>query len=87
MGVTCIVYSAQPTVEEAATKWISHSKDKDISDSAAIDFHPSELLDIIARNGHSLPVNLKNELIEKTKMDNTNWLYEHLVCIPSSVIK
>ena len=64
VGATCIIYSAQPTVEEAATKWISHSKDKDIFDSAAIDFHPSELLDIIARNGHSLPVNLKNELIE-----------------------
>tara|TARA_B100000787_G_C16170469_1_gene286220 strand:- start:312 stop:1463 length:1152 start_codon:yes stop_codon:yes gene_type:complete len=24
---------------------------------------------------------------QKTKMDNTNWLYEHIVCIPSSVIK
>jgi dTDP-4-amino-4,6-dideoxygalactose transaminase len=24
---------------------------------------------------------------QKTKMDNTNWLYERLVCIPSSVIK
>ncbi len=64
VGATCILYSAQPTVEEAAAKWISHSKDRDISDGAAIDFHPSELLDIIARNGHSLPLALKNELIE-----------------------
>ena len=50
MGVTCIVYSAQPTVEEAATKWISHSKDRASFDGAAIDFHPTELLDIIAKN-------------------------------------
>ncbi|SVC47376.1 uncharacterized protein METZ01_LOCUS300230, partial [marine metagenome] len=64
MGVTCIIYSAQPTVEEAATKWISHSKDRSISDGAVVDFHPTELLDIIAKNGHSLSENEKNELIE-----------------------
>ena len=64
MGMTCIVYAAPPTVKEAATKWISHSKDIARFDGAAIDFHPTQLLDIIARNGHSLSEDVKNELIE-----------------------
>lgn len=64
LGMACMAFSAQVTVEEAASKWISHSKSTAISDGVAIDFHPSEILDIIAREGHSLPENIKADLIE-----------------------
>ena len=33
---------------------------------------------------HNLPM---YNACQKTNMDNTNWLYEHLICMPSSVIK
>ena len=64
LGMACIAFSAQVTVEEAASKWISHSKNTAITAGVAIDFHPSEIFDIIAQKGHSLPENIKAELIE-----------------------
>lgn len=57
-------FSTQVTVEEAASKWISYSKNTAEPHAEKINFHPSEILDIIARNGHSLSESVKNELIE-----------------------
>lgn len=62
--ISCIVFSAQVSVEIAASKWISHSKNATNSVVNELDFHPTQVLDIIARNGHSLPDYVKDELIE-----------------------
>ena len=52
------------SVEEAASKWIEHSKKQFTLRYEKIDFHPSEILDIIARKGHTLPTHVKNDLTE-----------------------
>ena len=58
------IFALELSIEDAASKWIVNSKKQFTSQHAEIDFHPSEILDIIARKGHSLPTHIKNELIE-----------------------
>ena len=52
------IFSAQISVQIAATIWIEHSKNNSFENE--LHFHPTEILNIIAKHGHSLPQNIKN---------------------------
>ncbi len=59
-----ILLSAQKTVEEAASVWLANSQKTEQQQNEPIDFHPTEILNIIALEGHSLPQHIKNDLVE-----------------------
>ena len=56
--------SAETSVVDAAKIWIRQlDNTEDINQINVV--HPSKLLDIISRHGHSLPDNLKDDLTER----------------------
>ena len=57
-----ITEASEMTVNKAAEEWIQSNSAQPIRYSSDTKIHPSELLNIIARHGHSLPDSIKIEL-------------------------
>ena len=62
LTIGSFVFAEQLTIESAASKWNSHFSGAPHQDIDKKNFHATQILDIISREGHSLTSYMKNDL-------------------------